>query len=620
MTIANNRMPSGRDGIPEQTTPIRRLLSAVLFGWRKLQQLFSKIPLRGAAFFGLSVFLFLIIYPRLFPLPSQINAHDEASHIQSGYLLYHGIWPALGYHPLVSVVFATAYAVLRDSAWWFIQSEWLIRTGLFLILWICVWVFGKAFRAQLPEWSIPVLWLLIPTPNRLLDNPSQLLFTIFLTCAVYQCVQFLKCGRRRHLLLVSTFLGFAFLARAEGLWALLLAFPGIAVLQARSLKQKPREAIGRMAAFVAGYFLPFLLVVALYMGLYGSFMGSLDTGLATRSYQALEAGQGLSYPEHYQGDLHLAGIEDSRSIYGTALENHSSVLNAFLRNPGALGLRVIKNVWTGAQTAGKAFGGLIGILAGLFAFAGIVQSAKERQGDLLLVFLSFSLFLVLYLPFFWLPDYFIFLFPMIFFLVAKGIRSAVSENASWFWAGLGILSAAFVVAGICSSSLRFIFFGLMLLVIWMIRVASPRDPKHSGYLLAAIAGVFLLMSNPTYAGNPTLLPDLQKDNVARAAEWLRENAQQTDMVAGWGATVPYLAERPFLSLEGYLDTPASLYAWLIANDIAYLYQDDVILYMFPDVYNAANSLVAQGCLESFPEANWVSARFLLVVPGCTVGR
>jgi len=461
---------------------------------------------------------------------------------------------------------------------------------------------------------------LIPTPNRLLDNPSQMLFTILLTCALSESIRFLRSGRPFHLLAVSAFLGSAFLARGEGLWVLLLAFPGIAVLHASSLRKNSRITAGRMLAFVAAYFLPFVLIASLYMVLFWSSAHSLDTGLATRSYQALEAGQALSYPERYQGNLHIAGIPDSRAIYGTAAENQSSVVNAFFRNPAALIQRVVRNVWAGPQSAAQALGGLAGILVALFAAGGAVRLLKDRQGILPVLFLFFSLFLLLYLPFFWLTDYFLFLFPALFFLAAKGIVSVVEGKASWLLAALGLLAAAFLTAGIFAGSMRFFFFGLVLLMVWLVGITALRGAGRPEYWLAAVGAAFLLMSNPTYATRPDILPDLQADPMAQTAVWLWGNTQPTDTVAGWGATAEYLAGRPFLSLEGYLDSPATLYAWLIDHRVAYLYQNDAVKDVFPAVYESADSLVAQGCLEPFPDAVWGTARILRIQSKCGTGE
>ncbi|MFN2298797.1 MAG: hypothetical protein ACK2UB_08105 [Anaerolineales bacterium] len=597
---------------------MHRIRNALFSREQNIVRFFHGISIRQAAVIGLGVVLFLTVYPRLFPLPSQINAHDEASYIHGGYRMFHGDPPALACHPLVSAIFAGAYALLRASPWWFIQSEWLVRAGLFLGLWLCVWRFGRSLRDQIPEWVICLLWLLIPIPNRLLDNPSQLLFTILLTCALLQCVRFLQDGSRRRLWWISACLGCAFLTRSEGLWVLLLACPGMAVVYILNRRKTPSTKIRSALHFLAGWFLPFLCIVMVYVGFYWTITGSTDTRLATRSYEALEAGQGLSYPERYQGDLHLAGVRDSRSLYGTAAENRSSVVNAFLRNPSEMSLRMLNNIWAAPQFAGKAYGGLVGILVALFAVGGVVHLAMEKQWPLLLLFLSFSLFLIMYVPFFWLSDYFIFLFPVVFFLAAKGIRSAVEGKSGWLWAVLGVLSAGFLAFGVYASSLRFVYFGLVILALWLVHLPLLREPGHPMPLSAAVATALLLMSNPTYAASSVLLPDLQTDNLALAAIWLRENTSSADTVSGWGATMPYLAERPFLSLEGYLDSPAVLYSWLITENIGYLYQDDVVKNLFPDVYQAADSLVAQGCLEAIPEAVWDNGRLLRVVPGCAL--
>jgi hypothetical protein len=226
--------------------------------------------------------------------------------------------------------------------------------------------------------------------------------------------------------------------------------------------------------------------------------------------------------------------------------------------------------------------------------------------------------LVLYIPFFWLTDYFLFLFPVIFFLAAKGIRATLAGRLSWIWVGLGLIAVIGIPVGLLQAEFRIAYAGLAVLAFLVIAAAAERDPNRRPIQLAALGMVLLMMARPTYATNPRLIPDLTSDYESQAAIWLMRNSQPTETIAGWGATVPYMATRPFLSLEGYLNSPSALYTWLRKNSVQFVYQNPDVRGVFPDVYQTVFDLEADGCLvEKFADATQ-TARIYQTQTACSL--
>jgi len=554
------------------------------------------VSLDNALLIGFTILLFLRCYPSITPMPSQINAHDEASYIQSGFDMVHGKMPTLANHPAVSMVFAFAYLVFQKSVLWFIYSEWLVRCILLALLWGSIRLISLGLKDELPEWSILALWALVLFPNRLLDNPSQILFTILLTLAIWQCLLLHRYGRVRHSVAVSFLLGAAFLTRDEGLWVWILTLPCMLLLTVNGLADWIRRRVASIAIALAASLIPFTVMVLAYVGWFYMVTRTVDTHLSNRTYDALEAGQGLSFPERYQGDLYISGIADARRIYGDRAANDNSVILAALRHPLPMLERVARNIIAIPSFAIQANGGFVGIILLIFMLGGIIQLAREKAWGTLGVFLSFSLYLVLYIPFFWLTDYFLFLFPITFFLAAKGIRATIYGQTAWIWAVFVLIPVIGIPVGLLQAGFRIEYAGLAMLAFLLIAAAVVREPNRRPVQLAALGMVLFIMARPTYATNPTLVPDLDSDYETQAAVWLIQHSRPTDTIAGWGATVPYMATRPFLSLEGYLNSPDTMYRWLRENSIEYIYQNPDIRGVFPDVYQTIFNLEARGCL------------------------
>ncbi len=551
------------------------------------------------------LFTLLRIYPLLTPIPSEINAHDEAGYIHSGYEFFLGKPLELAYHPLVSFVFAGGYWILQRSSNWFIEAEWLARAALILLLWVSVLMMTRPLSSRIPVWAIAWIWAVTLLGERLLGNTSQLVFTILFTLTVWQVLLFHTRQQLRHLFLASTFLGFAFLARAEALWILLLTIPCILAISNSESLRTIREKVFRLSTSVLTYSIPFALITILYVVFYGASTGSYETGLGERSYDALEAGQGLSYPERYSGNLYLSGILDARSIYGDRLENNGSVFMAALHNPEAMLDRVLRNALATPKNTIQGFGGFLGAILLIFSLGGVVQLAREKQWKTLVILFSFPLFLLLYIPFFWLASYFLFIFPIMFILAAIGMRAVIEGHQPWLWAGFACLAIICSAIGFFSVSVRFLYLGFGLTAMLFVCRASIKNPFRTPIQSVSIGCLLFFLSRPTYTAAPTILPNLSVDPMAQAVQWLENNSQENQAIASWGSTVSFMAQRPFISLEGYLNAPTTLYQWLLKNDVQYVYLDSSLKGTFPDVMTAIDALATQGCLviqfESSPK-------------------
>jgi hypothetical protein len=602
-------------GIAARLTRRIRRESPRAFGLPSLTALQS-----AALFFSLALFAFLRSYPLLTPQPAALNAHDQAEYIQSGADLLAGKLRPLAYHPLVSVVYAAASLPFSGSTLSFIYTEWLTRVLLYFGLWLAVWLFAREFNRFFPPWALAALWAVHPLPDRLLSNTSQILFVILATLALRHLLRYAADRRTSHLVAASLWLGLAFLARNEALWIFLFAIPMVLLLDLLP----PKEAVAATVikpvttflSRLAGLLVPFALCILIYQGLYIAATGSTETGLPVRTYDALEAGQGLTYPEQYPGDPFISGIPDSRRIYGTRQENGFSVIAAALRNPSAMIDRVIRNMELMPVSMVQGLGGYIGTLLILFVLLGMAALTRSRQWRMLAVLLAFSLFELLYIPFFWLSSYWLFLFPVVFALGAIGIRWFITESGTLFravafLAGLGALAAA-----VCLPSWTLAYIALASLAVIVLTTLHANAPARAVIGGAALAGLGLLLVNPAYVQNPELLPDVGSDPAVQTAQWLRAHTPPDAKVTAWGATTVYLSGRPFLSLEGFLDTPARMADWLAANNVAYLYADGYLAGTFPDLMPVVASLAADGCLDPVFEDDRSTGTLYTVTPGC----
>ena len=118
--------------------------------------------------------------------------------------------------------------------------------------------------------------------------------------------------------------------------------------------------------------------------------------------------------------------------------------------------------------------------------------------------------------------------------------------------------------------------------------------------------------------SPELFPDVASDPATQAASWIRTHAPAQAKVAAWGATTAYLSNRPFLSLEGYLSTPARMADWLVANQVSYVYADSNLAATFPGVLPVVDALAAKGCLMPvFKDADSVGILYAIVA-NCSI--
>lgn len=581
-----------------------------------LPKRFPAVSLSAALFVGLFVVGMLRSYPQLTPAPESINAHDEATAIHSGYDLLQGTIPALAYHPLATAVFAVAYLLLHSSPFWFIEAEWLVRAFLYLGLWASLWIVARAFEPWIPAWTFAGLWVLAPLPDRLLANTSQMLFAILAALCLQQLIRFSSRGGIRHLLWASTFLGLAMLARSEALWVLVFSACAIVLVVYLDSKRPGRSLDSRPASRyvipLVAYVLPFVAIVLIFLGLSYVRTGRIETGLGAHTFDALEAGQGVSFPERYTGDLHLSGIPDSWLIYGTREQNGYSLVRAVLRNPRAMTERIARNLVAMPLEFIKGYGGILGLWLVGFAICGAVALMRKKEWKLLAILVGFSLFEILYLPFFWLPDFWLFLFPITFALVSMGVKEIIEARAKWFWFAASALAAGALIVALVEGSWRFLYLGLATVAFLLASACAARTSARKVVQGLGVAALLFLFSSPTYAQAPSIFPGLSTDPAAQAAAWLQIHAAPDAKVAAWGATMVYLSNRPFLSLEGYLTTPTQMEGWLLQNHIDYLYADTGLANTFPNDMPAVNALAVKGCLDlQFQDAQGVGKLYMV---------
>jgi hypothetical protein len=533
----------------------------------------------------------VVVSPVFFPAMSDINPWDDSEYIHEGRELTHGKLPLFTMNPLVGGLYAVAYLPVHASPYWLIHTCSIGRIVNFSLLWLAAYLVA----GQLAEPAIPFIMIgllvLSPALVRLLDNGSNALFTAMSGFALWQLLPFLRVRNVKHLWLSSLFLGLAALSRNEGpvLFLIYLGIVSVSCLRAGVVKKE-----------IVACLLPFTALVGGYVLLYGLWTGHFDLGNSVRSYQAFEQGQGMAYVESYGTKaFYVEGELEARKLYGTAEENHYSILTAIRRNPAAYVRRTLHLAMHAVQDANYMYGQYFGLLCFVFAARGIIELVRRKSFLLLTTLLLWSGYAILYVLLCYQVSHLLMPFLTVFSLASLGVSAMLLNTDGWreryLWSA-GLLVLAVAAAAKCSTPNMLGATLSVVLGLWIVWLVADRY-RHIANA-TALAGLLLLSvallirfgfpyEKTRALGSP---PD------EKAALYLSQHFKPNTPVGAWAPGNVWLARMTHVPMSGqlrYMKSPQDLADWMTHNDVQAIYADRKLRDYEADVWGLIQSQVGK---------------------------
>jgi hypothetical protein len=533
----------------------------------------------------------VVVSPVFFPAMSDINAWDDSEYIHEGRELTHGKLPLFTMNPLVGGLYALAELPVHASPFWLIHTCSIGRIVNFSLLWFAAYLVA----GQLAESAIPFIMiaLLVMSPAlvHLLDNGSNALFAAMSGFALWQTLAFLRVQRIKHLWLGSLFLGLAALSRNEGP-VLFLIYLGLVFV--------PCFRAGLVKKGIVACVVPFAVLVGGYVLLYALQTGHFDLGNSVRSYQAFEQGQGMAYVESYGAKaFYVEGELEARKLFGTAEENHYSILKAIRRNPAAYVRRILHLAMHAVQDTIYIYGQYFGLLCFAFATRGVIELVRRKSFMLLTTLVLWSGYAILYVLLCYQTSHLLMPFLTVFSLASIGV-SAMLLNADgrrerYLWsAGLLVLAAA--AAAKCSTPNMLGATLAVLLGLWLVWLVADRYRyvasriALAGLLLLSVA--LLVRFGFPYAKTRALgnAPD------EKAALYLSEHFKPNTPVGAWAPGNVWLAKMSHVPMSGelrYMKSAQDLADWMARNDVEAIYADRKLRDFEADVWGVIHGQIGK---------------------------
>ncbi|WP_322807117.1 hypothetical protein [Thermanaerothrix sp.] len=359
----------------------------------------------------------LLVSSSLTPPFWQINPHDEAKYIESGWRLLIFEIRDMAWGPLVALVYAPLHLVFKGSLDWFILEAWGGRIILYSLMWWSTYYLGLRFKdIILPYALLGVLFVSMPF-IRAVVNQSDALFVCCSAIALGKILDYHRSKRLKDVGISSLFVGLAILCRAEAVLLLPIFIIALGLLTWKKVQPSYLPRVGLYAL------LPIFLILGIYVSLYWLSTNSLDLGFGYKSYDSFEWNQSVLTG----GDLDLAR-QEARRLFGTPEENNYSVVRAILRNPPAFAQRIWANLKTLPEKFFELFDKRLGLLTLILAVAGAITFLRNYPFSVLAVVLLWGL-----QPFVALGFLALHIVPQISYLIliltAAGVTSLVAGLA-----------------------------------------------------------------------------------------------------------------------------------------------------------------------------------------------
>ncbi|MBN1423515.1 hypothetical protein JXA88_03060 [Candidatus Fermentibacteria bacterium] len=534
-----------------------------------------------------------------FPHLRDIVIFDESYYIDKGQRLLHGELPVLAENPLVAAFWAVLSLPFRESPFWMVYAYGLGRFVAFTFLWAGSYAVAQSLRRIVHPLASLGFLLVTPSLWGLLDNSTDGLFAALSAVALARLLVFLREGRLASGLQASVLLGLAALARNDGLVLLV-----VAVFLTLLLWRRETGRLQRAGAIL----LPASGIVAAYIAIQALASGSLNLGIARRSYDAFEQGEGVVYADSYQGrNSYVEGYDAARALYGTPQENRYSIARAIFRNPPAFGRRLMIEMGQAPAQATAVYGrGLHGVGAVLFflALRGLVALWGRREKATALVLVLWCSHLLLYGLTFYREGYFLLVYAPVFWLASAGAAALFDGQRARreMFCTIGALGML-ILYGVGSSNLPLwgpgAVFLLGALLAWGLLSGRTTGSSPQTRALLGVGAVLLVFSLQVHLSRPARLgvpgfPQVGTHADEMAARFLAETQREGTPVASYTMAPVTLARMSYMAphIDGrWIASREDFMEWVAQRDVHVFYVDRNLRVCEPGLWEIMQSLI-----------------------------
>jgi 4-amino-4-deoxy-L-arabinose transferase-like glycosyltransferase len=254
-----------------------------------------------------------------------------------GFVDFPGAPAAVWRNPLTPIINGLIWAAAPDPYLIFriVFTAFLTGTGFVTFLWTeRAHGLKAALIATLIFVSSPAVLLHLVGVIGSRNTMTQPIFMFFAISGTYLASLAAHRGGVRYYLGAGTLLGFAYLARTDGLFYLgaILCWFAILKIWFRRVTTVPLKAVALCV-------LVFLVVATPWILFLRHRTGTMQVnGQAIYAFYASEG-----WVRQLPGDTEDAGFQLAKQLYGTPEDNHFSILSAIQRNPSAFGARLKTN-------------------------------------------------------------------------------------------------------------------------------------------------------------------------------------------------------------------------------------------------------------------------------------
>jgi MFS family permease len=559
--------------------------------------------------FGVSVFLF---YNFLIPSLREINLWDEATYINSGRLLVEGQLIPFYRNPLIGVLYALTYLPYLSSPFWMVQSAALGRFILFALLWASCYLIYQQSAPDHPTGSIVVFLFVFPALLGILDNPSDALFSATSGFALWQVFSYYHSHQAKHLWWASLFVGFTALARNDGL----VLFPIFLVISL-ILTRKPKQSW----SWIPACLVPFIALVGGYLLAYGLATGDFRLGTTERSFVAFQQGHSIVY--HRTDGCRLSMLDcavlEAQEIYGTPQENDHSIFKAISRNPRAYLQRLGKIITSLPALAFEAYGKRTAFLLFFLIARGLVELIHKRKVPVLLLLLSWTLYLGTYFLTFFRKGYLWMPFPIFYTLGAIGLYGVVADMADKKARGIWTtLLAVLSIFGVVTDTralyfTTFLFLGGLWLGYFIFQGKGGQKNAITAPMLVFLA-IGLVIRGGTF--DPPIPHPIGEIPEEEAVVVLQEDFPPGTKVAAGAPGVVWAARMEFVSVreeDFLLESSQALHDKFVEMGVEAIYVDHYLSNINENIWRLIEPQIDAGGYETLYIGRQGSIRVLLVM-------
>jgi hypothetical protein len=537
------------------------------FGGRVRQWLsarLSKVYREPLAYLIVFLFNLFLVLPYLTPHLLEINPDDGAKYVESGRLLLTWGFRNLAWGPLVGLVYAPIHLVVGHLPNWFMLEAWIGNVIFYGLMWFSFLALARQLKHRISKYVFVGLLFVLTIFFPIIENQSDALFVALSALALMNVLRFKRTRRLKFAALASLCLGLGVLSRVE---TVLLALPFIVFIFV--FDQKRHRWFQVLLAVLA----PLAAVLALYFVINLITFGNLNLGMGYKSYDSFEMNQAF-----LRGSKNQAAHQRGEPIFGTKEENNGSIFRAMLRNPLAIGERMLAHLLRVPDYYLAFFGKLQGPVTLIFSVLGAYVLIKSKQKWLLLLLLIWPLHAFVSLVF--LPRHIIPQMSFIFLLFsAIGITHFFSRQSTaaerWVLMAVAVL---LISVSLIADLPAFLTSGLLLLAAALVNLLTIPDVQAPNCL--RLMPLMLFLAGMLMLGYGFSFPNLQLGQTADevAVQQLQAAVPVQSKVLTPYATAAIAAKTTAVLLPSDMTTTTDLLDFMDENDIAAVYLDSNMPY------------------------------------------